>query len=227
VNLASLGKKLRREATKNPKKAALLGLMAIVAVWFWIPLVGGWIGKGNKDMPTAAAKPDGTPMAAAAATPADPAAEAVAKKAVPDRPSWQQIIQWMHNDPRTMTAPSLTIQRDPFEVPKIETAKTKAEEKPKPPKITPTAAGLALTSTIIGPQRRVAQINGETYVVGQTIARVKEKQADGVIFKLVEVQPRRAVLEADGQRFELTIPEPGKSDKIQFLEAVHSPISNP
>ena len=118
-----------------------------------------------------------------------------------------------------MTAPLLTKMRDPFEPSTIEAADTKAQEqsKLKPPAITPAAAGLVLTSTIIGPQRRVAQIDGKTYTVGQTIEVAQEKAALGVEFKLIEVHSRRAVLEADGQRFELMIPEPGKSNKIEFL----------
>ncbi len=117
-----------------------------------------------------------------------------------------------------MTAPPLTKTRDPFESPKIETSEAKTAEKSqsKPPAITPAAAGLVLTSTIIGPQRRIAQISGKTYAVGQTIEVAKDKEVLGIAFKLVEVHPRRAVLEADGQRFELTIPEPGKSGKIEF-----------
>jgi len=122
-----------------------------------------------------------------------------------------------------MTAPPLTITRDPFEPPRTEVAESKAEvedkSRPKPPTITPSAAGLVLTSTIIGPQRRIAQISGKTYVVGQAIEAVKDKETLGVAFKLVEVHPRRAILEADGQRFELTIPEPDKSSKIEFLGA--------
>ena len=107
----------------------------------------------------------------------------------------------MHDDPRTMTAPTLTKTRDPFEPPKIDVAETKPVEppKPKPPAITPAAAGLVLTSTIVGPQRRIAQISGKIYAVGQTIdppKEKKEKEPGGPAFKLVEVQPRRAVLEA-------------------------------
>ena len=46
--------------------------------------------------------------------------------------------------------------------------------------------------------------------MGQTIEVLKgkkEKEAGGPTFKLIEVQPRREVLETEGQRFELLIPE--------------------
>ena len=136
VNLEKLGKGLRREVATNPKKAALLGLAVIVAVYFWIPLVWGWIGKTTRTrLRRDGAAPDGAATGSAAAA----AAEPPAKPAKPDRPSWQQIIHWMHNDPQTMTAPSLTKTRDPFEPPKTEVAEKKPIEptKPKPPTVTP------------------------------------------------------------------------------------------
>ncbi len=74
-----------------------------------------------------------------------------------------------------------------------------------------------MTSTIISPQRRVAQISGEIYSVGQMIDVVSDKESQSVKYKLIEVEARRAVLEAEGQQYELTIPEPGKSGKIKFI----------
>ena len=223
MNLAKTGRQLRREASANPKKAAFLGLAVLAAAYFWTPLVWGWIGKNDKNAPGAVAPSGATPVAAALVPAAMPDAKATPKDAGPDRLPWPQIVQQMHDDPRMMTAPPLTITRDPFEPPRTEVAESKAEvedkSRPKPPTITPSAAGLVLTSTIIGPQRRIAQISGKTYVVGQAIEAVKDKETLGVAFKLVEVHPRRAILEADGQRFELTIPEPDKSSKIEFLGA--------
>jgi hypothetical protein len=215
VKLGKLGKQLRREAGANPKKAAFLGIAALVAVYFWAPLMWKWIGKSNPEPPAVAGVVADTAPAAAT-----PAADVSAKATAPDRASWKQLIQWMHNDPRTMTALPLTNIRDPFESPAIAMAEPAILDpsRPKPPSITPTAAGLVLTSTIIGPQRRIAQINGKIYVVGQMIDAVNEKEGVGAAFRLVEVDPRRAVLESGGQRFDLSIPEPGKSSKIQLLE---------
>jgi hypothetical protein len=225
-------------------KAAFLGAATLVACYFWIPLVKGWIAPSNPDTTTTTTETMTAPTAAApapvAATPAVPAAaptpgpEGGSVENKPVGPSWLQIAEWMKNDPRTMTAPPLAIARDPFESPWAKVAEAKPVEavKPKTPVITPTAAGLVLTSTIIGPQRRVAQINGRTYAAGQIIVAGKEKEAGKdknkerdkeslkIAFRLVEVQPRRVVLEANGQQFELTIPEPGKSEKIELLGAV-------
>jgi hypothetical protein len=218
--MGKLGKKLRREAVANPKKAVFLGLGTVVALYFWIPLVWGWIGKSDPAMATVAVQNDAA-SATVALSPVTQPAETAAKETVPNRTAWPQIVEAMRKDPRTMTAPALTNTRDPFETTLVEVAQTNSVEpsKPEPPKITPTAAGLALTSTIIGPQRSIAQINGKTYSVGQTIEVALDKEASNAVFKLIEVQPRRAVLEASGQRFELMIPEPGSSGKMELLGA--------
>ena len=216
MSLSKLGKKLRREAVTNPKKAALLGLVIVVALYFWAPLIRGWI-VGSKTATEATT--DAAAVIVAAAVPPAAGAPAATGKSVPVLPSWQKLVQWMHEDPRTMTAPMLTQTRDPFEVAKNEETKVEEKAEVKPPTITPTAAGLVLTSTIVGPQRRVVQINGDTYTVGQTIQVVKDKDSLRTKFKVVEIHPRRAVLEADGERFELTIPEPNKAGKIEFVGA--------
>jgi hypothetical protein len=220
VSIGNIGKKLRREATANPKKAVFLGIGTAVAVYFWIPLVWGWIGKSDTNVAPSTVNPVSTVAIPVVAQTVEPVAKAV----VTNRPSWPQLIEAMHNDPRTMTAPPLTNNRNPFESTTVTLVKPQIVEQPKPKAavITPSAAGLALTSTIIGPHRRIAQINGKTYSVGQTIEVASSKETPDVSFKLIEVQPRRAVLEANGERFELLIPEPGKSNKIELLGAMHN-----
>src|ERR1700681_3555557 len=42
--------KLRREIAANPKKAGILALLLIVAIWFWAPLLGKWFGKPETDV---------------------------------------------------------------------------------------------------------------------------------------------------------------------------------
>jgi hypothetical protein len=219
VNLDKLGRKLRREAVANPKKAAILGLVTVLALYFWAPLLRGWFATDKPGVP--AATEAATVTVAAGAQPAA-AARAASEKPAVGLPSWQQVVEWRHKDSRTMIAPVLAQTRDPFETPIGDEPQMVAEDKlkAKPPIVAPAAAGLVLTSTIIGPQRRIVQINGEIYRVGQTIETGKGKDSPTTKYKLIEVHPRRAVLEADGEQFELTIPEPESSDKIHLLGAV-------
>jgi len=228
VDIGKLGKKLKREAAASPKKAAFLGLAALVAVYFWMPLIWGWISKSNKNMasvtanssttPTTSAKPVAAPLLAPSAM-----QNASVPKAPVARQSWQQTAQWIAEDARMKPAARLSKARDPFVAPIVKHAESKPLEKLtlKPPTISPEAAGLVLTATIVGPQRRVAQISGKTYVVGQVIQphATKLKDVPSITFQLIEVTQRHAVLEADGQRFVLSLPEPGKTGKIELAGA--------
>jgi hypothetical protein len=124
----------------------------------------------------------------------------------------------MRQDPRAKSAPPLELARDPFEsaVPESQAAEAKVAEAEKAPSLSPEDLGLVLTGTIIGPNSRIAQIGGKPYAVGQMVDVPKEKAAVPTAFKLIEVGPRRAVLQLGQQRFELTIPKPGDSEKIEI-----------
>jgi hypothetical protein len=213
VKLDKIAKTLRREVAANPKKATFLGVMALVALYLWMPLVRGWLSV-EKATPEAGAAAEPSVAASTTAPPARTTAS--------DRPTWREIIEWMPKDSRTMIAPSLSAVRDPFELPKEQIARIKGEDKPEMRSPTPTAgpAGLLLTSTIIGPQRRVAQINGKTYAEGQAIDVGREHDAAVRTFHLVEIHPRRAVLQCGEDRLELVIPEPGDSQKIEITEVL-------
>ncbi len=124
----------------------------------------------------------------------------------------------MHNDPHTITATMPAKMRDPFEFPKPAVVKVEPKAEPKPPAaiVTPSDVGLTLSGTIIGPRSSVAQISGKTYTAGQKIEIKDPKTTMRAAFKVMEVHPRRVVLQSGSQRFELSLPEPGKSDKIEF-----------
>jgi hypothetical protein len=120
----------------------------------------------------------------------------------------------MSNDPRTRPAGQLTITRDPFQGPKDAIAKAAMEEqtKTKAPPASPASMGMTLTSTIIGPKGGIARIGGRTYNQGQSIET--EKEGRNYKFVLSEIHDRRVVLEMEGERFELSIPEPGASSHM-------------
>ena len=51
MKLDKLARQLRRDVAASPKKAVALGLMVLVALYFWAPMVWKWIapdqGKGK------------------------------------------------------------------------------------------------------------------------------------------------------------------------------------
>ena len=45
VNIQNLSKQLNHEITANPKKAIFLGILMAVGLYFWVPLLWGWVHK--------------------------------------------------------------------------------------------------------------------------------------------------------------------------------------
>jgi len=96
--------------------------------------------------------------------------------------------------------------RDPFHgalvaaVPEIEVQML--EKQQAEAEIDPTKAGLKLSSTLIGPRRNLALINGEVYTVGSQIDVGK-----GVVFVVAEVSKNEVVLVRGDQQFALVLPE--------------------
>jgi hypothetical protein len=212
-----LVKRFRRELTTNPKKAAFLGLLVVVAMYFWSPLVWGWVAKGS-------AAPEATAASVAAGVPPGPPAESQAlAKATPAKTEisticWQRLVSLMDSDPRTSTATLVMAEGDPFGAAKAAPPPPKPEAETQTVKesVTPQSLGLVLTSTIIGPRRRVARINGKTYEEGQTCELSKDGQP--FAFTLAEVHPRRVVLTREGTAYELLIPAPAGSKRIEMLQ---------
>ncbi len=230
VNLGKIKKKLRREVAAHPAKSAILGILCVVALWFWTPLVWGWVSPRGAGTTVKAAQELGGPQLPGLLPVAIAAADTE-----PNAPvhSWQQVVQWMEQDPRTQpVGPVLasrgpatalvsdwlpwsrreTVGRDPFFRPQpVETLTDKkerergAEPSPTPPPVSPRDAGASVTGVIAGPAGGAAMINGRTYLEGEQVHLLK----DGVsyAFHLVEIRPGKVVLTRDGTRYELNIPQ--------------------
>jgi hypothetical protein len=211
VSQNQLIRRLKREATRNPKKCGALGLLLAVALWFWAPLVRGWF---TKDGPAPA--PQGSPTAVAS-TPAwtpgltERHSLTPATKPAGATYSWDQVAEWMEKDPLTKAAATLPARRDPFraspDIVAVEAARERQRKKPQheAPAVTAVELGLKLTGTIVGPKQSVALINGRTYRQGTQIAC--EKGGSRYSLRLVEVRRKDVVLECRGTRLQLAISE--------------------
>lgn len=218
LNTSKWMKRLRREATANPKKAAILGLLLLVAAYYWTPLVAGWFsGSGTPKPPAAGTAPAQSPVSGIAATATPPANSPAEYVACP----WQTLIQWRKADPRTVATTDLASRRDPFrltESQRMEIVEKPVEQAPEPkPVETAQSLGLQLSSTIVGPGRRLAIINGRTYQLGQVL----ELSRDGapLVLRLAEVGPRWVVLQTADQRLELTIPQRAMSGRLELVRS--------
>jgi hypothetical protein len=229
VNLGKLARQLRREMLANPKKAAALGLVVLVAMYFWAPLIAGWC-QGEKDNKTAVVLPTaaGAASPAAMSARAEPQGTATGLSAAP-RPKepqsrmnpWDKIVEWMDKSPWTKSAGPLKVERDPFLPAKTEVAEEKkAPPKPVEPDVTPQSLGVALSGTIIGAGRRTAWINGKTYVPGATV-ELTTKDGKHFAFTLDAVEARRIVLQRQGKQFEVKLSPAPSSGQIELFGNMH------
>jgi hypothetical protein len=220
VRLKRIAKQLKREATAHPTKAALLGLLAVVALWFWAPLVWGWIAEDDQTIGAVVTEP-AAESPAAPSPPTSAGARTTSKQSDAPQHPWQQLVQWMDSDPRTSAAQAVPEIRDPFVGCKTEVAERLPEEETEKVQVevTPQSLGMTLSSTIVGPRRRVALINGKTYRQGQTVTATRDGQE--YVFTLTEVHPRRIVLRYQAKQFELIIPSPAGSAQIELVKTAN------
>jgi hypothetical protein len=203
---------------------AILGLLCLVALWFWVPLVWGWISEEDDPANPAAARASAVASSASAALPAaEP--RATANKPQSPQHDWRDLVRWMEDDPRTSATDPALGRRDPFLVPRAEAARAETEDEATDEaqqalvEATPEALGMVLSGTIVGPRRRVAQINGKPYRQGETVRLLKDGRQ--IEFALVAVHPRQIVLRRNAEEFELTIPVPAPKGRIELTRGHH------
>ncbi|MGD9722401.1 MAG: hypothetical protein AB7O59_12930 [Pirellulales bacterium] len=200
--------RLQREIKAHPAKGAGLGVLLIVAAYFWAPLVRGLIAPED-----AASEPSPTPASTAAApatTTSTPSAPAPATAAGAAAYDWRKHASALDGDPNMQSTDDLPLPRDPFASEKsaeqktIEAQATQPAVEAKP--LTPQEAGLVLTTTFLGTRKKIAEIGGETYSVGDQIHVATDEHNES--FRVLAIYPRRVILEGRGQQFELRIPRP-------------------
>jgi len=217
VNIAKLKQRLEREAKKNPKQVVVLGILLLVALWFWAPLVWKWLPSDVASPSTAAGQVAVVPTPGLSQE--HPAEKAKTSSAAAQ---WQKLVEWMKHDPLMTPATQIASERDPFTSPVVQTSGEAVEVETNlvvvVDELTPERAGLVLTSTIVGPKRRAALISGRAYAEGRKIVQPMGQQL--VVFKLTEVHPKYIVLERDQHRYELKLAESTTaSAAIQFAPA--------
>jgi len=191
-------KKLKRELTANPKKAVSLGLLLLVAVWFWAPLFSKWFGGDKKPAVVIAPTATGTPDDAAAAvtTPAAPTALVV---------NWKQAAAWIDGDRLMKPVAAIDLPRNPFGLtaePVVDVTEREAAVRQATAPRAPEELGLTLSSTIVGSRGKSALISGRVYPQGSKVVAGESGQS----YTLVEVGSRHVVLALNGQTYLLSIP---------------------
>ena len=190
--------RLKRELAASPKKAATLGLLLLVGLYYWAPLAYRWIAPTKPSLKTNAVAGQTTPAAS-------PNTAAAAKSDQATTFSWQQLAKAISTDARMSSVAAIAIDRDPFAIaPRVVAAESAPATVKEQPVIGPEDVNLVLSSTIVGSRRSIAIINGKTFRPGDTIKASTEDEE--VAFHILEIYGRHVVLEREGHKFELKIP---------------------
>jgi hypothetical protein len=214
VKLDKLVKQLQREAAGNPKKTAVLGLMALVALYFWAPLLWQWLVPSGEQK-----KPVNKGEIALILTddPAEPSQQARARKA--NRFRWDKVRQAIQSDQHMVSAAFDAGWADPFggAVAVTPTLPTSPVAEVAATDIGPGEAGLVLTSVLIGARQRTATINGETYREGDLVTAGPADATQSIVFRLARIGSREVDLERNRRTFtlELQLPKLASGDEIE------------
>jgi hypothetical protein len=213
--------RVQREIKAKPLKAAGLGVLLVVAAYFWAPLVRGYLGGGQTAAGPPAASPAPTASAASqstVSTSTSPGQAAAAGGTTSAAYDWRKYSKLIDEDAKMREGAALSGPRDPFVSPQppapSEPPKS-AQSEAQP--ITPADAGLLLTTTLLGARKKIAEINGKSYTIGQRVKIVGDDLRAS--FRVVEIHPRRVILESQGRRYELKIPRPLLDAVVEAREA--------
>jgi hypothetical protein len=215
VSIQTLKKQFQKELKTNPKKAGVLGLLALVAVYFWVPLAMKMVSgkkRSSKSIPIANSEtPSPAAKTANGAESIGPNDNASPKDSATPAIAWDQLLDWISKDPLMASRPVLKNDYDPFkhvekviEIPELEPLAKEATEQPEVVRdLSPAALGMTLSSTIVGNRRSVAMIDERAYTLGQRVLGY-----DGAMplpFRLVKIRPELVILERDRQQYVLKI----------------------
>ena len=237
MNLEKLAKSLKKELLRSPKKAAILGVASLAAIYFWVPLIWKWstpeggrssgkkaplvqnseAGLAGEANPTVA----GTHSLEGSATVGD-----TGRGSRSSTWSWETMVKALSGDARLQSAPLPARLHDRFSAapaPELEDdvqraveeeAKT-AEKTPQQPSAepartpTPKELNLVLQSAIVGARRKMATISGVNYLQGSRIVfDSADRPGAAVSFLVARIEPDRVVLRSGGDEFILELSPP-------------------
>lgn len=207
MNLSSIIKQLVCDMKASAGKTAVLALLLLVGLFFWVPPLLKAFSSGTAAAPPASvdAKAASNALSVTASTSAPNSAKSASKPR--DNKTLRKLL---HEHPLLQPASAEEMPQKPFglnldllplpvEVEKDELAERPAPAPKSAPKPIEKLDGLVLKSTLIGPTRRVAIINNQMFREGQSVSWNDRKL-------LVESVNRKSVTLTDGsQSWQLTL----------------------
>ncbi|QDU75066.1 hypothetical protein Pan97_20870 [Bremerella volcania] len=205
VNIQKSTTQLTKEIKRNPAKAAVLGGLLLVAIWFWYPLVQKWMGSSSRSVANHSTESDLVKPQAVQLPIQEEAS--VTKPAPSGKTDWRSIATQISDDPWMKRGTLRQADFDPFfpeEQNKTILTSTNVETDTVPElDVPPETVGLAVTSVIVGGRVPIARINNQNYRVGDTIRATDAN----VQYTLVEVHSWGVLLKGTQRVYQLTIDE--------------------
>lgn len=208
MSLSKLSKQLQRELKASPKKAGMLALLGVLALWFWAPLVFKRSASASSVAPVAAPVPV---PAVASQTPPSPASPTTDS-------AWQQTAEAIDRDPAMQPADLTAVWTEKewfasaeavLAASKPEPAADPAEPEAPEPEVTPESLDILVSSTLVGSNRSAARINGKIYEAGDEI------EVDGTTFVVARVTQNQVLLERKGRQFPLAVKRRTSKGRIE------------
>jgi hypothetical protein len=217
VKLDKLLKRLKRDAAASPQKAGALGLMVVVALYFWAPLV-------MKHLPKGKPKPGATP-AGPVILGDDPVLVKAAVHPSTNSPHWDRIREVVAQDRLMLAVAHDASWQNPFSPlqwddepnsksqPKPEALKPELTTLPTSPKIDAEIAKqqlstVALSSVLVGKRGVSAVIRGKLYRVGDILSFGGDNGTPAVEFRITAIDEQGVDLKYDEKPFRLERTKP-------------------
>lgn len=220
VNLEKLAKQLRRDMAANPKKAVALGLMVLVALYFWGPLLAKWMsGNGSKRAGTM-----DTANLILTDDPSEPTQQSRSRSGAKFR--WERVRQLMQQDAAMRPAAFDPTWVDPFAKSSLMIAQEQAAaaavkatpEQAAPVAVAPSSLSIVLGGVFVSGKSRIATINGEACREGDTlVVSGKDDKSVTQPIRVVQIHRTGVMVEVNGafQTIELSTPGLARGDEIQ------------
>ena len=222
MSLNNLSSQLRRDLVANPKKAAVLGLMVVVALYFWGPLA--W-----KFLKASGAKQNNKANMASLILTDDPIESSQQTKSGSRiRFKWERVRQLIQQDPHMLSATFDASWVDPFGKPAASAAEAEAtrESSGADPSATeatasgttdPQGLGLVLGGIMVSPRGRIATINGEACRQGEIVVVIDSRNKNATCeIRILKINRQSVQLEFGGRIFSLELAQPRLANGDDF-----------
>jgi hypothetical protein len=203
--------KLKKELARNKAKSAVLGLLCLVAAYYWLPLLGKLL-PSKKKAATAISEAEIVAQLPIPLNPVSGGPSSTTTIPAATDLSWQEIAKAISADVYMTSVASDPTSRSPFAVAEpvikksIQTDSIPADEddpaEPNTPELT---VDFVVTSVIVGSRRSVATINGVSYKLGDS---VRSSDAE---FQIVGIDAESISVTNGGEEIQVPVSKPWAS----------------